>query len=181
MDNSQAYDQNPLLGLRVVALNATPTGTGAQDAVLRFNGLGTSEGQVAASTWVTQVNDATNGTTFAFLKRGKYSVDLFLDCQTAVTVVAGITYNSAALGADPSFATDPALRARGRYVQAAAGDAAPLNLHAEIDVSQADVNAGTAVLRAHATNGAGASVTAASLNLGECALIIRRISDSPGN
>ncbi len=138
-------------------LVATPFTGAVNDVVLLFTAAGTVTGP---GIYITEVNDANNGTSVTVTKAGLYSYKLYFESFQAADIVFGVSQDVAAAGLTgaPSFAIAGFLD-----VQASTGVAAevskPLEIAGTFIVSPEQEVAGT-VIRFHASTPAGAAPAA---------------------
>lgn len=174
-----ANEPNASRGLRVVGLASPVTGTGANDTVLRWSGANVVEGNYLLSQWCERTNDVNAGTSFRMLMRGRYVVKLAIEAQDGF-VVPGITVDAVGteLSDTPSWSMAH-LEARAMLANdPEVSQVFATEVVAEFFVTQAMVNAGLGIVRAHAGNGSG-GIDDAQVNRTECAIIIRRTGDCP--
>lgn len=152
--------------------------TGAvNDAVLLFTAPGVITGPTPA--YITQANDANAGTSVALLKKGVYSVKLYLQGAGANTVEYGMSLDVAAAGlnSDPSFAI-AGFQDVQTLVGVAGTTAIPAEISSTIIVSPEDEGGGGTIVRFHATAGGDAAPGAGSIVVAACYYRIRRINDA---
>lgn len=172
---------NPTLagiGIRLVGLDATPTGTDASaDVVADFTGSTQVENPPSGVTSLfTVINSQTLGTTIRFNagSEGRWKVKGTVVTQTAATVFAGLSYkgNAASLNTNPLL-TNPTVYEAQRRI-AAAADTDTMSVEMEVEVTPEDANSVTnpGIVRLLLSNGGDAGAAAASLVLTACALEI---------
>lgn len=169
---------------RAFGLDATPTGSdAANDVVADFTGATIEQeggGILAADTAVVHTPSQTLGSTFAIRVRGLWLVTATVQCQTAASVVAGLSLSSPAgeLNTDPVLSSS--IRDRGRSTSVAA-DQVPIKLSMLVAVRQdaAASTAAGALVRLLLSDAAGAGAAAASLVLPQCQIELARLADLP--
>ncbi len=155
MNHHLAQNINLPLALRSEIVNtgglvADPFTGAVNDTVLLFAAVGAITGPAA---YITEINEANNGTSVTLQKAGVYEVKLYLQEVASQTVVIGISQDVAAAGlnSDPSFAIAGFLDVQSGTT--GVGQVQPMSLTTTIIVRPEDEVAGT-VIRFHASDGA---------------------------
>lgn len=172
------------LGALTVGTDATPTGTDASSiAVLDFTGAATTLfGDGVSATPVTVVHSQTLGSTFKPNRRGLWHVELDIVCTGAGTIQPGINVDGIAADLNSNPQVSARTRAAGNHT-GAAGDVQSINLSAIVKITdnmaRDTTGASGGIIRALATNGAGAAPAAANLVAAQCSIRLTRICDLP--
>lgn len=132
----------------VVAVTATGS---VDDQVLNFTGATVQVGPIPVATWLTRTNSATLGTTLVPIQSGIYSVLLYIPWAAGFNVFWAVTYN-ATVAQRQTVNCEPlapeCFAAAFQSPTAIEGN----SVEAVIPVSQADIDAGTAIIRCHSGN-----------------------------
>lgn len=162
-------------GVLVTALDGTTVTGTTNTSVCIWSGASVNLGTVALGDWLTRVDDAVLGSSFA-LAAGIYDVRFVPVMLNAADAVIGISYNAsgaqltgAPVGTQPAFA--------GRIDFRQPTGISVLQADGVIQVTEADVTAGTNLIRTHITN-VGVAPAPAVVIVAVCAFTINRVGES---
>ena len=158
---------------------ATATGS-TDDLVLAFTGASVQVGSVPLASWVTRTDSPVFGTTLTMTQPGIYAAYIYIPWASGNNVGAAVTYN-ATVAQRQSIAPEPvqpetyasSFTSTSSIQTTSAGNGL-------IPVLQADIDAGTNIIRAHSFNplAPGTSPPAAAyINAANTALRLFRIGD----
>lgn len=168
-----------LLAPTVVAVTATGS---TDDLVLSFTGASVLFGTVPLGDWLTRVDSATLGTVFTPLQPGIYDCTIYVPWAAAADAAVAITKNATLAQrqtANIEMLQPQAFAARLQFGGVINGT----SVSARIPVEQAEIDAGTAAIRAHSFNPNVAGtppVAGAYINVAEVCFRIFRTGDING-
>lgn len=132
----------------IVAVTATGT---VDDLVLSFTGATVQIGAVPVASWLTRTDSATLGTTLAVLQPGYYSAIVYVPWAAGQNVMSQITYNATAAQRSAAVAEPLDPECFGARAKAAT-TIESMSVQGLIPVTQADIDAGTNIIRAQVAN-----------------------------